>query len=294
MSVFRMMTASTLVLIAFFLPIGSRGEPLPESTLARALRSSTVRIGYANEAPFAYMDVFSGQVTGEAPEVARVVLAGMGIRHIVPVLTEFGALIPGLKAGRFDIIAAGMYILPARCQQVLFSNPSYSADETLLVTKSGTPTPIRDYSDLVSNPALQVGVVAGTVEAQALQAAGLPRRREFIFPDNPSAAEGLLANRIDVFAVNAPAARDLIRRANSEGMAQEGGFQPILPGGQRLRGFGAFAFRRGDSDFVAAFNRGLAAYIGSPAHLRLITPFGFTADELPGKATADSLCTRIP
>ena len=34
----------------------------------------------------------------------------MGINQVEGVLTEFGSLIPGLQARRFDIIAAGMYV----------------------------------------------------------------------------------------------------------------------------------------------------------------------------------------
>ena len=32
-----------------------------------------------------------------------------------------GFVIPGLNAGRFDLIAAGLFITPERCEQVAFS-----------------------------------------------------------------------------------------------------------------------------------------------------------------------------
>jgi polar amino acid transport system substrate-binding protein len=271
---------------------GNGAAAAAESALMRAMQTSSVRIGYANEAPFAFMDVFSGQVTGEAPEVARVVLADMGIRHMVPVLTEFGALIPGLQAGRFDIIAAGMYILPERCRQVRFSNPSYQADEALMV-RAGNPLRLHSYTNILTRN-VQMGVVAGTVEAHAAERLGLAAARTVIFPDNPSAVEGLIAGRVDAFAVNAPAARDLLRRAGDARLALAQPFQAGLPDGQVLRGYGAFAFRSGDGDFVAAFNRELAHFIGSPAHLHLVQSFGFSAGELPGPVTAASLCARSP
>ena len=77
-----------------------------ETTLERARQAGYIRIGFANEAPFGYATP-EGTLTGEAPEVAKAVLAKMGIPEVDGVLTEFGSLIPGLKAGRFDIIAAG-------------------------------------------------------------------------------------------------------------------------------------------------------------------------------------------
>src|SRR4051794_35676063 len=71
-----------------------------ETTLERAKKDGFVRIGFANEAPFGYATP-DGKLTGEAPEVAKAVLAKMGIPQVDGVLTEFGSLIPGLKARRF-------------------------------------------------------------------------------------------------------------------------------------------------------------------------------------------------
>ena len=86
-----------------------------ETTLQRIQRTGEVRIGYANEAPFAYTAP-DGTVTGESPEIAKKVFAKLGVKKVDAVLTEWGSLIPGLKAGRFDVIAAGMYITPERCK----------------------------------------------------------------------------------------------------------------------------------------------------------------------------------
>ena len=75
-----------------------------DTALERAKADGFIRVGFANEAPFGYSTP-DGKLTGEAPEVAKAVLAKMGIPQVDGVLTEFGSLIPGLKAKRFDIIA---------------------------------------------------------------------------------------------------------------------------------------------------------------------------------------------
>src|SRR4051794_38461420 len=103
-----------------------------ETTLERVKRTGEIRIGFANEAPFGYQTP-DGKLTGEAPEVGKAVLKQLGVTKVEGVLTEFGALIPGLRAGRFDMIAAGMYITPPRCKQVQFSEPSYSIGEAFAV-----------------------------------------------------------------------------------------------------------------------------------------------------------------
>nr|BFE94367.1 hypothetical protein GCM10020185_49030 [Pseudomonas brassicacearum subsp. brassicacearum] len=103
----------------------------------RSKSNSSIRIGYANETPFAFTET-DGNVTGESPEIAKIIFAKMGIKQVNGVLTEWGSLIPGLRAGRFDVIAAGMYITPARCKQVLFTDPQYQLPDALLVAK-GNP-----------------------------------------------------------------------------------------------------------------------------------------------------------
>src|SRR5690606_12923904 len=113
------------------------GAAVAQSTLEKAREQGYIRIGFANEAPYGYATP-DGKLTGEAPEVAKAVLAKMGINEVDGVLTEFGSLIPGLKAGRFDIIAAGMFITPARCNEVAFSEPSYGIGQAFLV-KEGNP-----------------------------------------------------------------------------------------------------------------------------------------------------------
>jgi polar amino acid transport system substrate-binding protein len=59
--------------------------------------------------------------------------------------------------------------------------------------------------------------------------------------------------------------------------------------GEEVRGYGGFAFRKQDRDFVAAFNQQLAEFIGSEEHLALVGRFGFRSDMVPDK-TAEELC----
>jgi polar amino acid transport system substrate-binding protein len=123
------------------------GAGVDEPTLERIRREGVVRVGFANEAPFAFIDTSSGRLTGEAPEIARVVFSRLGVGEIEGVLTEFASLIPGLKAGRFDVIAAGMYVTPERCREVAFSQPTYAVGEAFLVA-AGNPLQLHGYEDV--------------------------------------------------------------------------------------------------------------------------------------------------
>ena len=100
-------------------------------------------------------------------------LAKMGIPQVDGVLTEFGSLIPGLKAGRFDIIAAGMFVNPARCKEIAFSEPSYGIGQAMLVP-AGNPKGIVDYASFDRTTRdLKLAVMAGAVEAGYAKDAGV-------------------------------------------------------------------------------------------------------------------------
>ncbi|GAA4339584.1 ectoine/hydroxyectoine ABC transporter substrate-binding protein EhuB [Pigmentiphaga soli] len=264
-----------------------RGAP-PPSTLARAVQRGAIRIGYANEAPFAYMESHGG-LTGEAPAIARVVLGRLGVPRVEGVLTEFGALIPGLLAGRFDIIAAGMYVLPERCRQVAFSRPTYGVGEAFL-ERADDPRRLRGYRQVAADPSVRLGVVAGAVQVDYARRAGIPDSRVVVFPDVVSAVEGVQAGRADAYAATSLTVNHVLTKVPDWNIRKVRGFrQPVLDG-ETVRGYGAFAFRKQDQDLRRAFDGELARFIGSDEHERLVAPFGFTRNELPGDMTAARLC----
>jgi polar amino acid transport system substrate-binding protein len=261
------------------------GEP----TLDRLRRQGVARVGFANEAPYAYVDSEDGRLTGEAPEIARAVLARMGVTKIEGVLTEFGSLIPGLKAGRFDLIAAGMYVTPERCREVAFSEPTYSIGGAFLVV-AGNPRDLHSYRDVRADPEVRLGVMAGAVERGYARKAGIPDRQVVTFPDAPSAVAGLLAGRVDAFAATALTARDLLAKARSDSLALAEPFDDPVFEGRPARGYGAFAFRKQDAALRDAFDEELAGFIGSAQHRALVRPFGFTENDLPRGMTTAELC----
>jgi len=268
---------------------GCAEGPGPAATLESARRAGRMRVGFANESPYAFAESGSGRLTGEAPEIARAVLAGLGIPGIEGVLTEFGSLIPGLNAGRFDVIAAGMYILPERCRQIAFSNPTYAVGEAFIVAR-GNPLRLHGYDDVARHATARLGVVAGAVERAYARETGVPDERVVVFPDTPSALEGLLAGRVDAYAGTSLTVNSLLARANSPRLERATPFRDPVIGGKPARGYGAFGFRKTDTALLAAFDAELARFIGTPAHLAAVKPFGFTAAELPGPVTARELC----
>ena len=259
------------------------------TTLARARRQGRLRIGYANEAPYAYFDATVRRVTGEAPEIARTILADMGIREVEGELTEFGSLIPGLKARRFDIIAAGMYVLPERCREIDFSNPTYRVGEAFLVV-SGNPNRLHAYQDVVTQADAILAVVAGAVQRRYARQSGIPDERVVVYPDAVSAMEGVAAGRADAYAATSLTVNNLLSRSSGKVDRAVPFADPHFDGAV-VRGYGAFGFRKMDDELRQAFNDRLSQFIGTPRHLALVRPFGFTEREMPGNVTASMLCT---
>lgn len=257
--------------------------------LTRVQEAKVLRIGYANEAPFAYLDQETGEVTGEAPAIAKHLAAELGVERVEGVLTEWGALIPGLQAGRFDLIAAGMYITPDRAEQVLFTMPTYALGEGFLV-RTGNPLGLHGYADVAAHATARLGVVAGTVEQGYARKLGVPDERIVVFPDNGAAVAGLVADRIDAAAFTRLTCKDLLSKSGDRPIELAEPFTDPVIEGVAVRGYGAFAMRIGDETLRDAFDAQLATFLGSEEHATLVAPFGFGESErADGMTLADVL-----
>jgi polar amino acid transport system substrate-binding protein len=251
-----------------------------ETTLERVLRQGYVRVGFANEAPYSYADA-SGELTGESPTVFKYVMKQLGVNRVEGVLTEWGALIPGLRAGRFDAIVASMYITPRRCRQIIFANPTYGVGEALVV-KNGNPDGVRNYADAVAADK-KIAFVAGTAEIGHAKLAGVSRQQRLIVPDFAAAIAAVKAGRASAAAFTSLTAKDLANKDDTIERVEPFTFEHD---GKTYRGEGSFGFRPEDTSLRDAVNAELAKFIGTREHLALIAEFGFDKSNLPQKSAA--------
>ncbi|MCZ8521878.1 MULTISPECIES: ectoine/hydroxyectoine ABC transporter substrate-binding protein EhuB [Paenibacillus] len=258
------------------------------STLAQAKQQGYVTVGFANEKPYAYKTA-DGELTGEAVEIARTVLKNLGINEMKGELTEFGSLVGGLQAKRFDLITAGMFINPQRCSAVLFADPEYSIGEALAV-KKGNPLKLHSYEDLAKNAKAKVAVMTGAVEIGYLEKSGVSKDRMLMVPDQAGALSALQAGRAEAAAMTGPAMQSMLESAKDDKLERVKEFKQPVIDGKSVRGYGATAFRQGDKAFQEAFNAELKKLKDSGELLKILQKFGFTADELPGDATSAALC----
>lgn len=245
------------------------------SGLARVRRQGLLRIGYAVEPPYAMRDA-QGRVIGEAPAVARLVAAQLGLERSQWLERPFSALIAGLLARDYDLIAAGMFVTPERARQVLFSDPSLRVLPGLLVD-AGNPRNLRSEADLRDQGELRVLALRASVEAARLGQLGLSEPRLQLVDSLAAALEALREGRAQAFCLSLPAVR-MLAAAHPQ-------FQALRlrqeAGGKAL-GYTAFQFHPEDRSLQQAWIAAQAGLMGSPAHLAAIAPYGFGSDDLPG------------
>lgn len=264
-------------------------EEVEESTLEHVRSEGVVRVGFANENPYAFAQP-DGTLSGEAVEVARAVFESLGIEEMEGVLTEFGSLIPGLQAGRFDVITAGMYITPTRCEQVLFADPEYKIGEAMIV-QAGNPLDLHSYDDIAANPDVTIGTGAGYLEYDYLVATGVSEDQIVTFPDDPSGVAGLQAGQIDAWTGTRPTLIKVLQTSADPNLELADPFDQPVVDGEPVISYGGAAFRFGDQDFRQAFNEELQALKDSGQLLELIGQFeGFDEGALPGETTAEDIC----
>lgn len=251
--------------------------------LDRMRAAGVVRLGIAGEIPFGYIDR-NGDLTGEAPELAKVVFKRLGVDRVQPVPTEFGSLIPGLNSQQFDVVAAGMYVTPERCEQVIFADPDYQMPDAFVVRK-GNPKGLHNYKDAFEKGA-KIATGTGYAQIQHAMEAGYRRSDILIVPDQVAGLNAVEAGRVDLFTATAVTSRLVVRSSSTTEVTQP--FIPLVDGKPQLAG-GAFAFRPTETKLRDAFNTELHKLKKSGEVFRILRPFGFSEAEMT-ELTAKELC----
>lgn len=244
-----------------------------QSTLEH-YQQNGITIGTANEIPYGWVD--GGVAQGISPDVLTAVLNNLGITDISWTVTEFGSLIPGVIANRFDIVAASQAVLPARCEQVAFSKINDSYGEGFLVA-AGNPQNIHSYDDFVNNSSLRMGIVSGADQLDFAQAYGIPESQLVMLNANADAPSALTAGRIDAYAATGLTVVGLAD-GNDRVEAAADFVDPVVDG-EVVRSYGAFTFNQ-NSDFLDTFNEALAEFHQTDQYREILKSHGLTDQDV--------------
>ena len=214
----------------------------------------TIRIGFSNIPPWGYPDE-NGNADGFTNDIAMGILEKMGLTNIEPVVTDWGGLIPGLKAERFDLITGGMYILGSRCENVSFSEPVLQAGDAVMVP-AGNPKNIFNYADVLEGGHIMV-TGAGYNTVEAAKRVGIDDAHLMQVPGTTEMVAALKAGRADAAILTYFEAAHLTA-AHSDLELADNSKMPIWS-----KNFVGIGFRHEDKDVLAGFNAVLTDYIGS-------------------------------
>ncbi|MDQ2705953.1 MAG: ectoine/hydroxyectoine ABC transporter substrate-binding protein EhuB [Pseudomonadota bacterium] len=260
-----------------------------ETTLERIKSSGTVSIGIANEKPYGFVET-DGRLAGAVPDIIEAALKPHGVTTFKSEIVDFSAMIPGINANRFDIIGAGMYINPTRCQAIIFSNPVTRAGYGFAALK-GNPKGVHSLTDVAKGDAI-VGTQNGSAQVEELEKAGVPQDRVVLFANATEALAGMKAERVNVIYFPGLELGDLLKTANDPEIERVEPFeQQKDAAGTPQYGYSALGLRQADTDLQALLNEEISKMLASGQLLEIIAKYGYGQDELPlAEDTAERLC----
>jgi polar amino acid transport system substrate-binding protein len=236
-----------------------------------------ITVGVANLPPYSSIDT-KGEIVGVAPAVVKAVLAGLGIKVTKGTTATYSTLIPGLNAGRWDMVAASMSITAERCKQVLFSDPILFTTTSMAVP-AGKPvfTTLAQWRDSGKSVGVQQGaheITDGTLD-------GFKKVTQY--PDLLAAVDALVAGRVDTLMNSTQSLAMLPPNVKAKlTISPPVDGVPIHPSG--------VAFRLDQGALQAAFNQELAKLKASGEHTKILTDHGFIFPKAGEGVTAASAC----
>ncbi len=253
--------------------------------LAQLRRAGVVKVGLANQPPYSGLNQ-DGTVSGFVPALVQRVMAGLGVPRIEGVVGTYGELVPGLMAGRWQMIAASFRLTRERCQAVLFSDPVTFDGGAIAHVAGSLPTVPRNLAE-VAAARHTVGILQGSYLARLIQERGIDRSLISQFPSNPALIDGLLTRRVQVAVSTDASLRELRRQRDNR-------FDIVFPLADDPPVGSAPAFRRQDVALHAAFQQQLRTMRAAGEVDRLAAEFGFSPPppDLAG-ITIDAACANV-
>lgn len=270
---------------------GGKSSSDSSSLLDGLKEKGTVTIGFSNEAPYAYQDPKTGELKGAAVEIATKVFNNMGIENVEGQIAEWNQLIPGVKAGKFDVITAGMAILPERANQVDFGEPEIQYGEGLIVEK-GNPLDLHSYTDIADNPDVIVAVMSGATEIEFLKEMGVSEDQILEVADIPATFSAVQSGRAQATTGTEMTVKMALESSDQSALEFVEDFeQPDIKG---VPSFGAAAFAQDSDELREAYNAELKKLKENGEILDLITPSGFGEGNLvPNDLTTEQVIESL-
>jgi ABC-type amino acid transport substrate-binding protein len=220
-----------------------------------------------NEPPHNWVEPSGGGYKGIDFDLSSTILKSIGVTTIDEIPVDWAGLIPGLVAGRWDMVAVGQAITPERAKQVDFTKPIYQYGLALIVPK-GNPKGIKGLDQFAGN---KIGAILGSTDADLITA----QKGELVaFKSHPEMIAGLKAGRIDAALADETTA----------GYANVVSPEPDIEimhdwQGKAARPTG-FSVRLDDTSMLKALNDGIAEIKKDGTLAQILEKYGLTANNI--------------
>ncbi|MDY0410401.1 ectoine/hydroxyectoine ABC transporter substrate-binding protein EhuB [Virgibacillus soli] len=260
-----------------------------DQSLQKLKDAGKVTVGFANEKPYAYEDD-DGELKGAAVDIAKAVFKELGIDEVEGKLSDFGQLVSGVNAKQFDVITAGMAIMPDRCENVAFGDPEMQYGEGLIV-QAGNPLGLKSYEDIANNTDITVSVMEGATEIGFLKETGVDAAQIQSAPDIPATFAAVESGRADATTGTEATVRMALESLNSDKLEFVEDFeQPDVDGNPS---YGAAAFHKDDNELREAYNEALKKLKedGTVAEILDNNYFNGETNSVPSDITTEKICS---
>ena len=191
---------SLFLLNVLLLGIGAVAKAEDKSGLDKIKANGTLRIGIeAGFLPFE-MRTPQGEWVGFDIDMMQAYAKSLGVK-VEFVSSKWEGIIPGLVAGKYDLIVSGMTIKPERAKAVLFSDPYFEAGLKILLAQKNAAT-IKNFADLDKKGkviALKLGTTGDYYATEHFKNAELRR-----LDSEADAAQSVALGRADAFVYDKP------------------------------------------------------------------------------------------
>ena len=165
----------------------------------RIAAGEPIRIGFSNIPVWGFPGE-SGEAKGFVNAIALGILAKMGYTDVETSVTDWGGLIPGLQANRYDLITGGLYILNSRCENINFSEPIVTTGDSFLVP-AGNPKNLNNYKDVLAQSGSVLAMYAGANTVEAARKEGLSDDQIMQLPGPAETLAAMNSGRADAEAL---------------------------------------------------------------------------------------------
>lgn len=197
--------------------------------------------------PYTYEDE-NNELVGFEIDMGKAIAEKLGVEANF-ITGDLDGLIPGLTAGKWDLVMTGVFKEPSRMDVVDIST-TYAADGFIAVTLADSDC----CEDITKLDGLIVGCINGS-SIQSIIENDIGGYKELKgYPGNSEAYADLKAGRIQVYATNGMPAADYIANDTEEPLLKEVGEM------YNLTEIGA-AMAKGDEEFRNAINEAVQACI---------------------------------